>query len=46
MQELTKNEMKKINGGASAVLIGTIVTVIIAFVSGVLNGYSNPKKCN
>lgn len=46
MQELTKSEMQKINGGASAVLIGTVVTAIIAFVSGILNGYSNPKKCN
>ena len=46
MQELTKSEMQKINCGASAVLIGTVVTAIIAFVSGILSGYSNPKKCN
>ena len=32
MQELTKSEMQKINGGASAVIIGTVVTAIIEVI--------------
>ena len=33
-------------GGADPILITGIVTMVIAFVSGILNGIANPKKCN
>ncbi len=46
MIELRKEDMLKVNGGANAVLITTIIGTIITFIVGTLNGYSNPEKCN
>lgn len=46
MREINKNEMKNIEGGANGILITSIVTAIITFVTGILHGYSNPKECN
>ena len=46
MKELSKNEMKKIEGGANPILITSIITTIISFIVGIVSGYSNPKKCN
>ena len=41
MKELDVTTMKNIEGGADPILITGI-----AFVSGILNGIANPKKCN
>lgn len=46
MKELDKVAMKNIEGGANPILITGIVTAIVAFISGILNGVANPKKCN
>lgn len=46
MKKLNIEEMKKVEGGASVALIGTIVGTVIAFLVGVFNGYANPQKCN
>lgn len=46
MKELNKIEMQNINGGADPVLIAGIVTVVVTFISGILNGIANPKKCH
>ena len=46
MKELDVTTMKNIEGGADPILITGIVTMVIAFVSGILNGIANPKKCN
>lgn len=46
MRELEKEEMKNIDGGASATLITTVVAGIVIFITGILSGYSNPQKCN
>lgn len=46
MKELNNREMQNTSGGADPVLIAGIVTVVITFVSGILNGLANPKKCN
>ncbi len=46
MQKLSETEMKNIEGGASPFIIVSVVTGLITFITGILNGYSNPKKCN
>lgn len=46
MREISKEEMMKVDGGANAILITSIIGVIATFVVGVLSGYSNPQKCN
>ena len=46
MRELKHVEMVNVCGGANGIVIGTIISVIVTFVVGVLHGYSNPKSCN
>lgn len=46
MKTLTNEEMKKIDGGASSLLIVSVVAGLITLVTGILDGYSKPKKCN
>ena len=46
MREINKEEMYDVDGGANGILITSIVTALITFVTGILHGYSNPKKCN
>ncbi len=46
MHELKKEEMIEVNGGANPVIISAIVAGVVTFVIGLLEGYSNPKKCN
>lgn len=46
MKELNKNELMKIDGGSSTVLIVSVIAGFINFVTGILSGYSNPQKCN
>lgn len=46
MKKLTKEEMLKVEGGADPVLITVVVSSLITFITGVLHGYANPKKCN
>ena len=44
--ELNKSEMETINGGA--ISWGTIGCIggILAYLIGVLSGYTNPNRCN
>lgn len=45
MNELKKTELEEIKGGFSWTLaIG--LSVVITFIIGVLEGYTNPKECN
>lgn len=46
MRELKRDEMLKIEGGASGAVVAIIIGAIVSFFSSVLYGYSNPKKCN
>lgn len=46
MYEIKKEEMKKIEGGANPLIITAAITGIITFITGILQGYSNPRKCN
>lgn len=43
--ELTEKEMYQVNGGISwASLAG--IGGLIAYIIGVISGYTNPSKCN
>ena len=46
MTELSKEELKCIEGGANWLVIGAVTAGIISFISGILSGYSNPTKCH
>lgn len=46
MREIKVEEMKKIEGGANGILITSIITAVVTFITGILHGYSNPKNCN
>jgi len=46
MKELDKKEMLSIDGGANGILITSIITAVITFITGIFHGYSNPKVCN
>ena len=44
MEILEKEKLEKINGGS--VWTGIAIAVIIVFLSGVLEGFTNPRRCN
>ena len=50
MRELSDNETLQISGGSisltTAVGIGMAVSAVIVFISGILEGFSNPRRCN
>lgn len=46
---LREYELDKIVGGAtvsSCVGVSLVVTAIIAFITGIIDGYTNPRRCN
>ena len=46
MKELTKEELKNINGGMSITAKIFLVGGIISFIIGVMDGFTRPLKCN
>lgn len=46
MYEIKREEMQKVSGGADPLIICAAITGIITFITGIFEGYSNPKKCN
>lgn len=44
MEILDKERLEKINGGS--VWTGIAVAAIIVFLAGVLEGFTNPGRCN
>lgn len=48
MSRIESNELEKIKGGegVAAVWIGLAVTAAIIFISGVIQGITNPSKCS
>ncbi len=45
MQNIDNKEMEKITGGADLAGIALVVTAIVIFISGFINGYTNPERC-
>lgn len=45
MKKINDNELKKVNGGFTGWTLAAIA-LAGAFISGVLDGISNPRKCN
>lgn len=43
--ELTKEELREINGGANWCLIAGIAAAVV-YLIGCFSGYTNPNKCN
>lgn len=46
MVELNQKEMKEIQGGAVNWTLIAGIGAAISFVIGIIDGYSNPLKCN
>jgi len=48
MRKLSEDESLNVVGGSisSAVGIGMIVSATIIFLSGIIEGFSNPRRCN
>lgn len=45
MYKLSDKRLEKITGGEVSVMVYLIATTIVVFISGILDGYTNPKKC-
>jgi len=43
--ELTEHEMYEVSGGVSWTVVSAIAAGII-YIIGVINGYTNPTRCN
>ena len=50
MEKISGNELYKIEGGSTSVGVAAImvsaITAIVAFLSGIIEGYTNPQRCN
>lgn len=45
MRVVTEEELKSINGGFNTTL-AVVLGVVATFIIGIINGYTNPEKCN
>ena len=46
MHNLTKDELKKINGGGVSFGVGLLIAAGVTFLIGVIDGYIRPLACN
>lgn len=47
MKLINEKELDSIKGGAvSPVLVVVIVSAVVVFLAGVIDGFTNPEKCN
>ncbi len=47
MKKIEVNQLDKITGGATlSVGTGVLIATIIIFLSGVIEGITNPERCN
>jgi hypothetical protein len=49
IQILNTDNLEKIQGGATittGIWVGIIISAIVVFLSGVIDGITNPDKCN
>lgn len=45
MKEMTNEELLEVSGGAKAAL-WLIISGLVVFAIGIIDGYRNPKACN
>lgn len=47
MSKIENNELEKIKGGetVTAVWIGVAISAALIFISGIIEGITNPSKC-
>ncbi len=43
---LTNEQLLSVNGGANFKAIFGIVTVVVSFIAGIIDGYVHPKACS
>lgn len=47
MRKIEANDLEKIKGGAAVtVWTGIAIAAIVIFISGVIEGITNPERCN
>ena len=46
MEQISKEELKNIDGGGLSLLGAAGIIAGAVFLIGVIDGYINPKKCN
>lgn len=46
MKKLTNHELSNINGGAISLGGAALISLGVAFLVGVIDGYFRPLKCN
>ena len=48
MEKINEEKLEKIKGGegVSAVFIGVAVAAALVFISGIIEGITNPERCN
>lgn len=47
MSIIDEDKLEKIKGGATvSIWTGIVVTAIVVFISGVIEGITNPSKCS
>jgi len=46
MKKINDNELEQINGGGFSWGIAAGVVAAITFIVGIIEGYTNPIKCN
>ncbi len=47
IQKIEKEQLERIKGGAAiSVWTGIAIAAIVVFLSGVIEGITNPEKCN
>lgn len=47
IKEIETSALEKIRGGASiSVLTGIVIAAIVVFISGVIEGITNPERCH
>lgn len=46
MRELRQEELNNISGGFSKLFVGAVIAGAVAFIIGVMDGFTRPLKCN
>lgn len=46
MSEITDDNLANITGGGVNVWVGVAIAAIVVFISGVIEGITNPGRCN